>query len=74
MVDNGLAVPKLPLWDKNNNPEEWNANNFEMISAAYQPKVEEFLKTVAPYFPISFLLIEKRVMTERSDLNSMEIK
>ena len=29
LVDNGLAVPKLPLWGKNNNSEEWwNTNDF----------------------------------------------
>src|SRR6202050_1274683 len=52
LVENGLAVPKTPLWEKNNNPEEWlNTNNFEIISAAYRPEVEGFLKKVAPYFP-----------------------
>ena len=52
LVDNGLAVPKPPLWGKNNNPEEWwNTNDFEIISATYQHKVEGFLKIIAPYFP-----------------------
>src|SRR6202050_3248527 len=52
LVENGLAVPKPPLWEKNNDPEEWlNANDFEIISAAYRHKVEGFLKKVAPYFP-----------------------
>ena len=52
LVENGLAVPKLPLWGKNNNPEEWlNANDFEILSAAYRHEVEGFLKRVAPYFP-----------------------
>ena len=52
LVDNGLAIPKLPLWGKNNNPEEWwNANDFEIICAAYRHEVEGFLKAVAPYFP-----------------------
>src|ERR1700683_1628481 len=52
LVDNGMAVPKPPLWGKNNNPEEWwNANDFEIISAAYQHKVEGFLKVIARYFP-----------------------
>src|ERR1700677_2753362 len=52
LVENGSAVPKTPLWGKNNDPEEWlNANDFEIISAAYRHEVEEFLKKVAPYFP-----------------------
>ena len=52
LVENGSAVPKPPLWGKNNDPEEWlNANDFEILSAAYQHKVEAFLKRVAPYFP-----------------------
>jgi hypothetical protein len=52
LVKNGLAVPKPPLWEKNNDPEEClNANDFEIISAAYRHEVEGFLKRVAPYFP-----------------------
>ena len=36
LVENGSAVPKLPLWGKNNDPEEWlNANDFKILSAAY---------------------------------------
>src|SRR6202167_3639892 len=51
-VENASAVPKLPLWGRNNNPEEWlDANDFEIISVAYRHEVEIFLKTVAPYFP-----------------------
>jgi len=47
-----MAVPKLPLWGKNNNPEEWwSTNDFEIISAAYRHEVEGFLKVVSPYFP-----------------------
>ena len=52
LVENGLAIPKLPLWGRNNNTEEWlNPNDFEIISAAYRHEVEGFLKAVAPYFP-----------------------
>jgi hypothetical protein len=52
LVENGLAVPKPPLWGKNNDPEEWlNVNDFEILSAAYRHEVEGFLKRVAPYFP-----------------------
>ena len=52
MLENGSAVPKLPLWGKNNDPEEWlKANDFKIISTPYQHKVEGFLKKVAPYFP-----------------------
>ena len=47
-----MAVPKLPLWGKNNNPEEWwNVNDFEIISTTYRHEVEGFLKVIAPYFP-----------------------
>ena len=42
LVKNGLAVPILPLWGKNNNSE---------IFAAYQHEMEGFSKTVTPYFP-----------------------
>jgi hypothetical protein len=36
LVGNGMAVPKPPLWGKNNNPEEWwSTNDFEILSAAY---------------------------------------
>src|ERR1700683_4270317 len=52
LVENGSAVPKTPLWGKNNDPEEWlNANDFKIISTAYRHEVEGFLKKVAPYFP-----------------------
>src|ERR1700734_3332746 len=52
LVENALAVPKLPLWGKNNDPEEWlNVNDFKILSAAYRHEVEGFLKRVAPYFP-----------------------
>jgi len=51
LVGNGMAVPKPPLWGKNNNPEEWwSTNDFEILSAAYQHEVKKFLKTVSPYF------------------------
>jgi hypothetical protein len=52
LVGNGMAVPKPPLWGKNNNPEEWwSTNDFEIISAAYRHEVEGFLKIVSPYIP-----------------------
>jgi hypothetical protein len=52
LVENASAVPKPPLWGRNNNPEEWlDVNDFEIISVAYRHEVEIFLKTVAPYFP-----------------------
>jgi len=51
LVGNGMAVPKPPLWGKNNNPEEWwSTNDFEIISAAYRHKGEGFLKVISPYF------------------------
>src|SRR6266853_5450742 len=47
-----MAVPKPPLWGKNNNPEEWwSTNDFEIISAAYRHEVKGFLKVVSPYYP-----------------------
>src|ERR1700683_2241815 len=52
LVENSSAVPKPPLWGNNDDPEEWlNANDFKIISAAYQHEVEGFFKKVAPYFP-----------------------
>jgi len=52
LVGNGMAVPKPPLWGKNNNPEEWwSTNDFEIISATYRHKVEGFLKVISLYFP-----------------------
>ena len=36
LVAEGLAVPKLPLWGKDNDPTEWwNINDFEILSACY---------------------------------------
>jgi hypothetical protein len=47
-----MAVPKPPLWGKNNNPEEWwSTNDFKIFSAAYRHEVEGFLKIVSPYIP-----------------------
>jgi len=52
LVAEGLAVPKPPLWGKDNDPTEWwNVNDFEILSTCYQHEVEMFLKIVAPYFP-----------------------
>jgi len=52
LVAEGLAVPKPPLWEKVNDLTEWwSANNFKILSACYQHKVEIFLKIVVPYFP-----------------------
>jgi hypothetical protein len=49
LVENGLAIPKVPLWGKNNNPDEWwNTSDFEIISRAYQHEVEGFLTIIAP--------------------------
>jgi hypothetical protein len=40
LVENGLAIPKPPLWGKNNNPNKWwSANDFKILSAAYRHKV-----------------------------------
>jgi hypothetical protein len=52
LVAKGLAVPKPPLWGKDNNLTKWwSINNFEILSTCYQHEVEIFLKVVAPYFP-----------------------
>jgi hypothetical protein len=52
LVGNGMAVPKPPLWGKNNNPKEWwSTNDFEIISAAYRHQVKGFFKVISPYFP-----------------------
>ena len=42
----------MPLWEKNNNFNEWcNINDFEIISTAYWHEVNLFLKVVVVYFP-----------------------
>ena len=52
LVEQGMAIPRPPRWGKNNDPEQWwNINDFEILCAFYQHKVEGFLKTVSPYFP-----------------------
>jgi len=52
LVAEGLAVPKPPLWGKDNDLTEWwNINDFEILSACYRHEVEMFLKIVASYFP-----------------------
>ena len=51
LVGNGMAVPKPLLQAKNNNPEEWSINIFEILCASYRHEVEGFLKTILPYFP-----------------------
>ena len=52
LVEQGMAIPRPPHWGKNNDPEQWwNINNFEILCASSQHEVEEFLKTVSPYFP-----------------------
>ena len=51
-MEQGLGIPRLPCWGKNNNLEQWwNINNFEILCTSYRHKVEGFLKTVSPYFP-----------------------
>jgi len=52
LVDDGLAIPKTPLWGKENNTEEWWCiNDFEILAASYRHEVEVFLKIAAPYLP-----------------------
>ena len=52
LVEQGMAIPRLPCGGKNNNPEQWwNLNDFEIFCASYRHEVEGFLKTVSPYFP-----------------------
>ena len=51
LVEQRMAIPRLPHWGKNNDPEQWwNINNFEILCTSYQHEVEGFLKTVSPYF------------------------
>jgi hypothetical protein len=53
-VANGMAIPKLPLLGKDNDPHEWwSINDFKILSTSYWHKVELFLKIVAHYFPKS---------------------
>jgi hypothetical protein len=52
LVEQGMAIIRLPCWGKNNDPEQWwNINDFEILCASYQHEVEGFLKTVSLYFP-----------------------
>jgi hypothetical protein len=52
LVAKGLAVTRPPLWGKDNDPTEWwSINNFKILSACYQHKLEIFLKIVVPSFP-----------------------
>ena len=52
LVEQGMAIPRLPCWGKNNDPEQWwNINDFEILCASYWNEVEGFLKTISPYFP-----------------------
>ena len=51
-MEQEMAIPRLPRWGKNNDPEQWwNVNDFEILCASYRHKVEGLLKTVSPYFP-----------------------
>ena len=53
LVEQGMAIPRLPCWGKNNDPEQWwNINDFEILCASYRHEVEGFLKPFSPYFPI----------------------
>ena len=37
LVEQGMAIPRLPHWGKNNDPEQWwNINDFEILCASYQ--------------------------------------
>ena len=37
LVAEGLAVPKPPLWGKDNDPTEWwSTNDFKILSACYR--------------------------------------
>jgi hypothetical protein len=52
LVEQRMAIPRLPHWGKNNDPEQWwNINNFEILCTSYRHEVEGFLKTISPYFP-----------------------
>ena len=52
LVEQGMAIPRLPRWGKSNDPEQWwNINNFEILCTSHRHEVEGFLKTVSPYFP-----------------------
>ena len=53
-VEQGMAIPKLPCWGQNNDPdpEKWSTiNDLKILCPSYQHEVEEFLKTVLLYFP-----------------------
>src|ERR1700683_2486558 len=44
------AIPTLPLWGKDNDPQEWwMINDYEVLCTAFRHEVELFLKTFVPY-------------------------
>ena len=45
LVEQGMAIPRLPHWGKNNDLEQWwNINDFKMVCASYQHEVEDLLR------------------------------
>ena len=52
LVEQGMTIPRLPHWGKNNNLEPWwNIKDFKILCASYRHEVEGFLKAISPYFP-----------------------
>ena len=52
LVEQGMAIPRLPRWGKNNDLEQWwNINDFEILCASYWHEVEGFLKDCLTIFP-----------------------
>ena len=52
LVEQGMAIPRLPRWGKNNDLEQWwNINDFEILCASYWHEVEGFLKDRLTIFP-----------------------
>lgn len=50
LLADGLAIPVLPVWGKDNNPHQWwSINDYEILCAVYRQAVELFLKSFLPY-------------------------
>jgi len=52
VLDDGLSIPKPPIWGKTNNPQQWwNLNDYEILSATFRHEVGAFLKVYSFYLP-----------------------
>src|ERR1700683_2466286 len=46
------SIPVLPIWGKDNDPQQWwKINDYKILCAAFRHEVEWFLKSFIPYLP-----------------------